>query len=68
MAALSQGESLQRPGKTMPDLKQYEMGFWKKKKKVKHKFMDWRKSSSGGAFLGVERTIYMQLNFGLIQL
>ena len=51
----------------MPDLKEYEMGFWKKKKKkVKHKFRDWRESSSGGAFLGVERTIYMQLNFGLI--
>ena len=51
----------------MPDLKEYEMAFWKKKKKkVKHKFRDWRESSSGGAFLGVERTIYMQLNFGLI--
>lgn len=35
MAALSQGESLQRPGKTMPDLKEYEIGFWKKKKKGK---------------------------------
>lgn len=68
MAALRQGESLQGPGKTMPDLKEHEMGFWKKKKKEKHKFRGWRKSSSGGVFLGVERTIYMQLNLGLIQL
>ena len=32
MAALRQGESLQGPGKTMPDLKEHEMGFWKKQK------------------------------------
>lgn len=35
MAALRQGESLQGPGKTMPDLKEHEMGFWEKKKKRK---------------------------------